>query len=211
MSKSIYCHTIIYLVRNLINQKVYIGVTSRPLGIRKKEHLKNSKYGSDYYFHQALRKYSPTNFEWVVIDHTFNQRYAFNILEPHYIAKFDSFKHGYNMTPGGGKFEHSDETKEKISQTLRQIEIHPSLLKNLHHTQNMTVGQISKFLGITQSVISKRLKKYGLSKPRRNSVSLITLIDNYQRRRMTHRQLAMYFQVSQTTIFRLLKKYNISR
>jgi len=55
---------IVYKVKNKINDKIYIGITTKSLNKRKNQHEyvafnRNSKY----LFHKALRKYGADNFE----------------------------------------------------------------------------------------------------------------------------------------------------
>lgn len=58
---------IVYKATNKINNKVYIGITTKTLEHRKRIHIRDSKT-KDTYFYRALRKYSENNFEWEIID-----------------------------------------------------------------------------------------------------------------------------------------------
>lgn len=94
---------IIYLAKNKINNKVYVGQTIRDLELRKKVHVRSALQGSDYLFHRALRKYGSDNFEWSVLEESLNEN--LNDLEKKYIKYYQSYaaesKTGYNMTIGG--------------------------------------------------------------------------------------------------------------
>lgn len=91
---------IIYKVTNTINDKVYIGKTTKTLEKRKLQHLKNVRLGKVNNFYSAIRKYGIDVFIWVEII-TGNTNNELNELEIFYINKFNSFKKGYNMTLGG--------------------------------------------------------------------------------------------------------------
>jgi group I intron endonuclease len=91
---------IIYKVTHMINNKVYIGQTSKELDERKKAHYKSSRLGSDTNFHRALSKYSVSFFIWEEIARC-NSKEELNDLERKFINEYDSFKSGYNMTEGG--------------------------------------------------------------------------------------------------------------
>jgi group I intron endonuclease len=92
---------IIYKVTNTINNKVYIGKTTRQLNERIIGHYDSAKYSnSQTNFHRALMKYPKDVFVWEELD-TAKTDEELNELEKHYIEKFNSFNFGYNMSLGG--------------------------------------------------------------------------------------------------------------
>ena len=92
---------IIYCAINLINDKRYIGQTTRSLKRRKQEHIGQAKRGSEYAFCQALRKYSEDNFKWTILDHAHSQE-ELDEKEKFWIKYYDTYnKGGYNMATGG--------------------------------------------------------------------------------------------------------------
>ena len=110
---------IIYKVTNIINNKIYIGMTTNKLNIRKAAHyscLKKNKLGK---FHKALLKYPKEIFQWEQID-TADTIEELKQKEIYWVENYNSYKKGYNSTLGGdnnamlGK-HHSKETKQKIS------------------------------------------------------------------------------------------------
>lgn len=91
---------IIYKVTNILNRKIYIGMTLKSLKARKGDHFSKVKMGSNSYFHNALRKYGTSGFLWEHIASTFSWE-VLGKLETFFIEQFDSFNKGYNMTLGG--------------------------------------------------------------------------------------------------------------
>jgi len=89
---------IIYKYKNLINNKVYIGLTSETLHKRNLSHLRKVRFGSTSNFHQDIRKHGIENFELIEIDTiiTSNKKEAYQ-LEQFYIDKFEAYNKGYNM------------------------------------------------------------------------------------------------------------------
>lgn len=87
---------IIYKITNNVNGKSYIGQTRQGIQFRWCQHT-NSKDNS--YFHKAIRKYGKDNFTIDILEECpveiLNEREIF------YIAKYDTFKNGYNLTIGG--------------------------------------------------------------------------------------------------------------
>lgn len=105
---------LIYLIKNLINNKVYIGQTIRGIEQRWKEHVSGKK--ECQYFQYAIEKHKPENFDKQVICYA-NSLQELNILEEFWINFYNSRDRnvGYNIAKGGFNTQHSDETKKKIS------------------------------------------------------------------------------------------------
>lgn len=94
-----YC---IYLAKNKVNGKLYIGKTLH-FERRKKEHLSSN---SEDLFHRAIRKYGIDNFEWEIIEDGIQSNYEACERESYWIRYFNSYfkwvnSNGYNMTKGG--------------------------------------------------------------------------------------------------------------
>ena len=121
---------IVYLATNLVNNKKYVGITTREFSKRINEHKYDSlnrKCGHKTYFHKAICKYKYDNFSFEVIEEVFENNNTnlcnkLNELEKYYIAKFMTYNKaiGYNLTLGGdGVFGYvmPDKQKEIVSKT----------------------------------------------------------------------------------------------
>lgn len=109
----------VYKLTNKINGKTYHGqTTEEDINIRwnkyKKLYCKNQPK-----LYPALKKYGPENFLFEVIDTTPQNQHQLDEMEIFYIAKFDSFHNGYNANEGGHGGKKSEETKKKISISLK--------------------------------------------------------------------------------------------
>ena len=106
---------IVYKVTNLINEKIYIGYTTKTLEIRSKCHKYKSKHRKTY-FYNAIRKYGWENFKWEVID-TADTKEEIQQKEIYYIKYFKARdkKIGYNLTNGGdgGAVAWTEERKKR--------------------------------------------------------------------------------------------------
>jgi group I intron endonuclease len=108
----------LYIVYNDINDKVYVGITVRKVHRRFHEHIYAAEAEKDnFQFHKAIRKYGSQNFH---VDCLLSgipiERLP--LFEKACISRFNSYKCGYNSTPGGdgtGK-EVTDEFRQKISE-----------------------------------------------------------------------------------------------
>jgi group I intron endonuclease len=91
---------IIYKAENKVTSGVYIGITSKSIETRKKDHIKKSKKGKSYAFQQAIATYGPDAFKWEQID-TATTIDELAEKEKAYILKHNSQEDGYNLSVGG--------------------------------------------------------------------------------------------------------------
>ena len=97
----------IYKITNKINNKIYIGKTTRNPEVRWKEHIrdsknnKNNKKNNNILLYNAFNKYEIDNFSFEVITEEKNEK--LNEKEKKYIQLYNSFsrQNGYNITDGG--------------------------------------------------------------------------------------------------------------
>ena len=113
----------IYKITNTINGKCYIG---QAIDVRDRLMIHtNNKHNRKLVIYKAFEKYGIDNFEAriLLIINTFGKtkdeiKKELNYHECFYIDLYDSYKNGYNMTPGGDSgrlgFKHTQETIEKI-------------------------------------------------------------------------------------------------
>ena len=92
----------IYIIRNTINDKVYIGQTTMTVMERFKNHLKPStcKQRSTYKLYNAMNKYGKENFYVETLESNIPVGELDN-KEIYYIEQFDSLNNGYNTAMGG--------------------------------------------------------------------------------------------------------------
>lgn len=106
----------IYKIVNNINGMTYVGQTTTSLEKRWKEHLSLSS--NCRYLKSALNKYGIDNFIFTLICICFDS--DLNRFEVKYIESLNTIvPNGYNIRNGGKNGKHSEETKIKISNTLR--------------------------------------------------------------------------------------------
>ncbi len=91
---------IVYSVRNKINNKSYIGYCVS-FKERKARHLLMAKKGKKSKFYNALRKYGPEAFEWIIMFDDLGTIEDCKQVEMKMIALFDTYENGYNGTIGG--------------------------------------------------------------------------------------------------------------
>jgi group I intron endonuclease len=87
---------IIYLIRNKINGKGYVGQTIQSLQERWINHLSDARRGSSFLIHSAIRKHGENAFELSILSETDNLP-DLNLLEIYHIDKQNTkMPAGYN-------------------------------------------------------------------------------------------------------------------
>lgn len=138
----------IYIIRNMINNKVYIGQSDN-LSRRKKEHFKryNIKTIREFnsYLYRSMRKYGIENFEFKVLERI--EKDLLNERESYYILKYNSVDRskGYNM--GVILYNRYHKSKMIDNELLNKIIFY------LMNT-DMTYEEIKKITNISISQIS---------------------------------------------------------
>jgi len=123
----------VYLIHNIKNNKVYVGMT-KDIKRRWLSHISNAKDNNIncQYIHKAMRKYGLENFVFSIIQILNNKNDCDN-AEIYWIKFFNSkSKAGYNLTNGGDSIEgytHTEETKKRISDKHMGKKLSPEQLK----------------------------------------------------------------------------------
>ena len=120
----------IYIIKNKINDKVYIGQTTKGYLTRFKQHCRLLKSSEKMYIHRAIKKHGPQNF-YVELLETLQDPSDLDEREEYWIKKYDSYTNGYNLCEGGKQTKKPSkkiphEIKEKILQeypltSIRQL------------------------------------------------------------------------------------------
>lgn len=111
----------IYVIRNKITNKCYVGQTTKTLEQRWKAHLDDVRRGSENYFHNSIRKHGSENFEFVAwMEVGESQSHIPDVLDKLEIgliaqAQTNIRTIGYNSTMGGDHGSRTEEVKLKMS------------------------------------------------------------------------------------------------
>jgi group I intron endonuclease len=173
----------IYKITNKITSKYYIGQTIQDLNERWRHH--RSPKSNCRYLKLAIKKYGIENFNFDLICICFDNE--LDKYEYEYIKKYNSLvPNGYNLREGGNNSRHNEQTKNKISESLKNrtdfIRSKPQLGKP--HSEEVK-NKISKALiGIKQNPesIQKRselLTKYKIFKIDKYSGEVIEIFNGY--------------------------------
>lgn len=107
----------VYMHKNKLNGKVYIGITSKD--DPNKRWLNGKGYNHSTLFKKAIQKYGWDSFEHIILFDKLNKVSAC-LIEIDLIFYYQKIQMSYNLNLGGeGSESMSSETKQKISQTLK--------------------------------------------------------------------------------------------
>lgn len=123
---------LIYIITNDVNDKVYIGQTTKTLEERIQGHRNSMVTGVTTHIYNAMRKYGWDKFHFRQIA-TAETQEDLDYLEQYYISKYDSVRNDYNMAFGGStntmdspvvKAKHdakmrSPEVRKQISESMK--------------------------------------------------------------------------------------------
>lgn len=141
----------IYKVTNLINNKIYIGQTTKTIDERLKQHISKAYQGKENnHFHSAIRKYGKENF---IIELLEDNVPIESIIEKEeeYIKIFDSVNNGYNM-----KYKTEDPRYKTLVFKSKEY------LEDLYINQGLSTIQIAKMFGVVNTTVGNRLKALGI-------------------------------------------------
>jgi group I intron endonuclease len=140
---------ILYTATNILNQKVYVGITKKTFSKRIDDHIRSVIKGSLVAFHRAIRKYGIIYFDWKIVK---NNIASVSDLKKHEIDLIRYLKQEdvvlYNMTNGGDGtigLKFSNERKKKISNALSGRTLSNEHKKNLSDSKlGIQIGPFSE-------------------------------------------------------------------
>lgn len=169
----------IYIIKNLINGKVYVGES-----VNVKQRMRKHKTVYCQVVHNAFKKHGMENFD-VYVEYLPNfKKTDLVTLEEELIIKFNCLSpNGYNILNKGSNWsgqQHSEETKKKMSND-RSGSNHPLFGKKWSDSQ---------------------LQKKTLIKIE----ELDNIVDLYFNQMLSTTEIAKIYQVNHNTVYRFLKR-----
>lgn len=192
----------IYIIRNTVNSKVYIGQTKVHVDTRWKEHLRHAQYG-DQVINKAMKKYGVDKFYIETLEicnvDIIDER------EIYYIDLYDSTdkSKGYNVSIGGN----TPRFKRKV--------LNIAELVDLYVNKQFTLKQIADKYEVTRYIICTELKNAGVTIRKRsessskfNKISKELIIDSLNKTNSLHKA-AKYINVKYSTFRNACLYYGI--
>ena len=200
----------IYIIKNNINEKVYIGQTTQKPEDRFKQHLKLLKTNKKQLIHKAIKKYGKENFYFEILQTNIESIKKLNELEEFYIEKYNSISpNGYNLCKGGNQ-------SRKPCKIFTQEEIDEMI--SLYVKDKKSLRYICEVFGITnKNKVSKILKENGCEIRNKtcnlpDKTSKITneiLIEMFVNQKMKPSEIAEILNVDVTTIRQRIRYFSL--
>ena len=130
----------IYIIKNKINDKVYVGKTSKSIDERFKAHIKDCVKFSHRKLYKDMIEFGCENFYIENLDTTDNNNSA-SELENFYIKKYNSYHNGYNGNYGGD------------GKKLIDDKIWTKIISYINENQDYTLNKLSKIFHIDKKTI----------------------------------------------------------
>ena len=191
----------IYIIKNKINSKVYIGQTRVPINIRFSQHLSAARKGGHYALYKAIRKYGESNFFIELLETCPIE--DLNTREEYWISFYNANKNkgGYNMTPGGSK-QGDPHNKSQVTDIIILTDFNNGLTAcNIAKKYHTEVSRVTLLL-------KKHNIKYGIEKQRLTSNKVDKIIELYLMG-YGRNKIAKYLQIDASTVSKYLKQYQI--
>ena len=198
---------IIYEIKNLINNKRYIGQTTLDLDKRcywnEKSILRN--YQHNLYFIRSMNKYCFENFERKTLDFSQSQK-ELDEKEEYYIQRYNTLnqKFGYNLRHGGSNGKHTKETILKMSENHLDTSGRNNHMYGKHHSEETKnkISETKKGKNKYIFTIEYLIDQYWISE-----YNMKNRIININQKNMN--EISIEKNCSYTTIRRNLIEYNI--
>lgn len=168
---------LVYKCVNIVNNKIYIGCTTRSLKKRFRDHIrcatKNVTRYKRRYFYNAIRKYGGESFKIELLEELYTFEEMLN-AEAKWILHYNSTngEFGYNSTTGGRQAKMTEEVKKKISDTMKIVRPfggRKHTEENKQIARERRLGQkhseeVKKKIGVAQT--GEKHWTYGISRPK---------------------------------------------
>ena len=185
----------IYIIRNSINNKVYIGQTTIGVSERFKAHIKPStiKKRGTYKIYNAIQKYGIDNFYVQTLESDIPIEELDN-KEIAYISQYDSYRNGYNTTQGGD------------GRMIAKIEDEAKLL--VLFNQGLTAEELANEFNCSKATILRTLHKKGLFYYKKlNKETLVALFNQG----LAYKEIANQMDIPDWTVERYCKRWGLKR
>lgn len=188
----------IYIIRNRVNNKVYVGQTKVSIKLRFQNHLSAARHGKDYVIGKAIRKYGEENFYVELLEECLASE--LNDREKYWIKFYNSAnnKFGYNMSIGGCVNRKPTQIDKDLVLRLFKEGNSSSSIAKIIHTSPYNISNILKENNI----------KYGLDLQRVNKTTESMVIDLYNKG-YSSIQISHNLGINKSTVLRILKRNNI--
>ena len=189
----------IYIIRNKVNDKVYIGQTTTNYKTRFMQHCKPSVTKTRHYkLYNAIKKYGKENFYIELLEENI-PLIELDKKEIEYIEKYNSCKQGYNATKGGDGRTINKNYDENNIIKLYNAGISTTKIGKLYNVCGTTITRALEKLGIKRRADGNKYQQFDKEK----------FVNLWNNKLFTIKQMAKEFNVNEKTIRRTAKRFGL--
>lgn len=193
----------IYIVKNSVNNKCYIGQTKQPILLRWKDHTGVKKTTGLLY--KAIKKYGKQNFTIQCLVENIKTQKELDFLEIDYIAKYNTISpNGYNLTSGGFG-----------GNGIRSIPVEKHINIVSDYIAGKSTGELAKEYNVSVGTVNRILKENNLEcRDNREcqqillDIKLPEVLELYLNHNSTT-IVGKFLNVSESSVRRFLQKHKI--
>ena len=195
----------IYVIKNLINNKVYIGQTVQDVYVRFKQHLKLLKSCNKQAIYKVIKSLEKNNFFVETLEEGIDSYQKLNSREEYYIRIFNSLApDGYNLCPGGQKWRRkSNVNEQKIISLYRE----GKSARNIAEIEKISFSTILNCL--KRNNIPRRNKACNL--PDRTSKLKKDYLEQLMNQGLNNVEISKIVKLDESTIRRAIRRFNLSK
>lgn len=192
---------IIYIIKNRLNDKVYIGQTTTNIKTRFNQHCKNSTLKSrNYKLYNAIKKYGKENFYIEILEQDIDIN-KLDEREIYYIEKHNSYLKGYNSTKGSDGRAINKEYDEKEISIL--------------YKKGYSLEKIGKIYNVSGATISRVLNKLNVKARHDGNKYESFNVEEFKKmwfdKNIKIKDMAKFYNVNEKTIIRNRKRLKLNR
>lgn len=141
----------IYVIKNDVNDKLYVGQTVATVEERFKRHLSSNPETHNQAILWAIRKYGAEHFYIETLETGIESEEELNRLEEKYIQELNSLKpNGYNLCPGGKQWRNS-----------KLANVEPDMRLVTAYLSGMSLRDVAAQYGCSVNKVKYHIKKSG--------------------------------------------------
>jgi len=199
----------IYIIKNFINNKVYIGQTIQDVSLRFKQHLKLLKSSQKQIIYKAIVTKGKDKFFVETLEDGIDNYQLLNSKEEFYIKKFNSLTpNGYNLCPGGQMWRVKSKIDNKIQQEIISIYLSGKSVRFISFQKHFSFSTILNVL--KRNGIERRNKTCGLP-DRTSKIDKEKLRKLYLKDGLSNVKIAYVLGVNESSIRRAIKRFGFTR
>lgn len=191
----------IYIIRNTVNNKVYIGKTIQSLNERWCKHLSN--WSNCTKLKEAMNKIGKENFYIEVLEDDIPYS-LLDIKESEYILKYNSINYGYNIKEGNSNFR--GRKNHKINQAIkyRVKQDYLNGISPIDIAEHFKLGITSIYNILSEFQVQKHYNKGGFNS--KAKIDLEKLVE-LKRKGYGTSAISKYFGVALSSVKRYVKRH----